>query len=90
MLHNFRDGQAVINISIQHPSNKVYTVFRERQEGNSKGMIEDFIDIVERILFVNNRIEKDSQGPDILLFPSVRFALKDFRRCIVFTVLEVI
>ena len=53
-------------------------------------MVENFIDVVERILFVDNRIEKDSQGPDVLLFASVGFALKDLRCCIVCIVLDLI
>jgi hypothetical protein len=41
-------------------------------------MVENFVNVVEWILLVNDGIEEDSEGPDILLFASVCFALKDF------------
>lgn len=40
-------------------------------------MVENFVNIVEGVFVVDNRVEKDSQGPYILLLASVRFALQD-------------
>lgn len=34
-------------------------------------MVKDFVDVVERVFLVNNRVEKDSESPDILLLASV-------------------
>lgn len=38
-------------------------------------MVKDFVDVVERVLFVDDRIKENPKCPDILLLASVRFAL---------------
>lgn len=78
MLHDFRDGQAVVDISVQHSSDQVDAVFREWDKRNAKGVIQDLVDIVKRILLVDNRVKKDSKSPDVLLFAAIGFALQDF------------
>jgi hypothetical protein len=40
-------------------------------------MIQDLVDVVERVFFVDDGVEKNSESPDILLLPSIRFSLKD-------------
>lgn len=46
-------------------------------------MVKDLIDIVERVLFVDDSVEQDAKGPDILLLAAVRFSLQDFWRSVV-------
>lgn len=41
-------------------------------------MVEDFVDVVEWVFFVDNRIEQNAKGPDILFFAPVGLALQDF------------
>lgn len=84
MTHNFTDCQPVVDISIKHPSDKVDAIFRERQERNPKRMVQDFIDIVEWVFLVDDSIEKNAKGPNILLLAPVRFALEDFRSSIIY------
>lgn len=83
MIHHFTNGQAVVNVSIEHLSNKVDAVFRERQVRNPKGMVQNLVNIVERVFLVDDRVEKDAQGPDILLLAPVRLTLQNLRSSIV-------
>lgn len=77
MIHHFANSQAVVNVSIEHLSNKVDALFRERQVRDPKGMVQNLVNIVERVFLVDDRVEKDSQGPDILLLAPVRLTLQN-------------
>lgn len=56
MLHNFRDGQSVVNITVEHPSDQVDAVLREREEGDPERMVQDLINVVEWILLVDDGV----------------------------------
>jgi hypothetical protein len=75
---HFGDSEAVVDVAIEHCSNEVNACFRERKEGYAEWVVEDFVDVVERILLIDNRIKENSQGPDVLFFASVRPALENF------------
>lgn len=77
MIHHFANSQAVVNVSIEHLSNKVDALFRERQVRDPKGMVQNLVNIVERVFLVDDRVEKDAQGPDILLLAPVRLTLQN-------------
>jgi hypothetical protein len=83
MLHNFRDRQAVVNIPIKHLSDQINAFLRERQEWYPERMVQDLIDVVEWVFFVDDGVEKDTESPNILLLASVRLALQYFRGGIV-------
>lgn len=83
MFHNFGDGVSTINISIEHLLDQIDAILGERQIWNSQGMVENFIDVVEWVFLVNNGVQENTKSPNVLLFSSVRLALKDFRCCIV-------
>lgn len=40
-------------------------------------MVEDLVDVVEWVLLVDDGVEEDAQGPDVLLFAAVGLALQD-------------
>lgn len=86
MFHNFRDRQSIVDIAVQHLPDQVDTIFGEGKEGHPQGVVENLIDVVERVLFVDDGVEQNSKGPHILFFAAVRFALKNFRRCVVWKV----
>lgn len=46
-------------------------------------MIEDFVDAVEGVFLVDEGVEEDAEGPDVLLLAAVGFALQDFGRCVI-------
>lgn len=39
MLHDFRNGIAIIDIPIEHFPNQIDTFLRERQEGNAQRVV---------------------------------------------------
>lgn len=78
MLEDFSDGQTVVNITVQHFADQVDAGFREGEEGNAEGMVEDLIDVVEWVLLVDNRVQQDAEGPDVLFLAAVGLALEDF------------
>lgn len=47
-------------------------------------MVEDLVDAVEGVFFVDEGIEQDSESPYILLFAAVGFALEDFGGCVIY------
>ena len=46
-------------------------------------MIEDLVDAVEWVFFVDEGVEEDAEGPDVLLFAAVGFPLEDFGGCVI-------
>lgn len=41
-------------------------------------MVEDLVDVVEGVLLVDDRVQQDAEGPDILFLAAVGLALEDF------------
>jgi hypothetical protein len=80
---NLGDRRPLIHIPIQHLLNEVNAVLRERHERYPQRVIQYLINVVERILLVDDRIQKDPKGPDVLFLAAVGFALKNFGRGIV-------
>jgi hypothetical protein len=78
MFHYFGNRDPLINVSVEHFSNQVNARFGKRDKGYSEGVVEDLINVIERVFLVDDRVEENAQGPHILLFASVRLALKDF------------
>ena len=46
-------------------------------------MVEDLVDAVKGVLLVDEGVEEDAEGPDVLLLAAVGFALEDFGRGVV-------
>lgn len=77
MLEHLGDGQTVVNVAVQHLADQIDAGVGEREEGDAEGLIEDLVDIVEWVLLVNDRVQQDTQSPDILFLAAVGFALED-------------
>ena len=48
-------------------------------------MVEDLVDAVKGVLLVDERVEEDAEGPDVLLLAAVRLALQDLGGRVVWT-----
>jgi hypothetical protein len=83
MFHDLRDGQSIVDVSVKHLSDQVDAVLRKRKERHAEGMVKDLVDVIERVLFVNDGVKQDSEGPNILFFTAVGFTLENFRCSIV-------
>lgn len=46
-------------------------------------MVQYFVDAVEGVFLVDERVEEDAEGPNVLFFAAVGFALEDFGRCVI-------
>lgn len=75
MFKHFSNSESVVNVAIEHRADEVDAIFRERKEGNAEGVVKDLIDVVERVLFVDNSIKENAESPDILFLASIRPAL---------------
>jgi hypothetical protein len=46
-------------------------------------MIHDLVDVVERVLLVDDGVEQNSKGPYVLFLSAVGSSLKDLRRSVI-------
>ena len=83
VLHHFGNSNSLVNISVEHLSDQVDACLREGNEGHAKSVVKDLFDVVERVLFVDNGVQQDTQSPYILLSSTVRLSLEDFRGSII-------
>lgn len=56
MLENFRDRKSIVHIAVEHLANQIDTFFREGKKWDAKRVVKDLINIVERVLFIHNRV----------------------------------
>lgn len=82
MLDHLRNGQAPIDVAIQHGLDEINTGLAHDPR-DAEFVIHDLIDAIERVFLVHQRIEQDPQSPDVLLFATVGFPLQDFGRRVV-------
>lgn len=71
MLYDLSDGQPLIDITVQHLTDQVDAVLRERDKRDPERMVQDLVDVVERVLLVDDRVQENPKRPDILLLASV-------------------
>lgn len=87
MLNNFRDRKPIVDIAIQHFANEINAVFGERQKRDAQRVVKDFVNVVERVFFIDNRVQEDAQCPDVLFLAAVRLALENLWGCIIWNLL---
>lgn len=75
MFKDFSNGESVVNVAIEHRADEVNAIFRERKEGNAERVVKDLINVVERVLFVDNGVKENAESPDVLFLASIRPAL---------------
>lgn len=85
VLEHLGDGQTVVDVAVQHLADQIDAGFGEGKEGDAEGVIEDLVDVVEWVLLVDDRVQQDTQRPDILFLAAVRFALKDLGGRIIYS-----
>lgn len=56
MLKHLRDGQPVIDVAVQHLADQIDTIFREWEKGDAERMVKDLVNVVERILLVDDGV----------------------------------
>ena len=71
MLKHGLDANAPLNIAIEHLADKVNTLLTHYIR-DSKVVVHNLVDGVERVLFVDDGVEQDAESPDVLFFAAVR------------------
>ena len=84
MLKYFVDGNSRFHISVKHCANEVNAIFAH-DVWNPKIAVHDFVDTVERILLVDNGVEKnallcgrDAETPDLSCIQSFCSGLLEY------------
>ena len=71
------DSQSPIDVPVQHLLDQL-NVGGRHDPGYAQFAIQDLVDAVEGVFLVDERVEEDAEGPDVLFFAAVGFALEDF------------
>ena len=77
MFHDLGDGIPLIDFTVQHRLDEINRPLAH-DPGDAKLMIDDLVDAVERVFFVDEGVEQDPQRPDILFFAAVGDSTQDF------------
>lgn len=77
MFHHLRDSQPLIDIAIQHRSDQLDALLAHDPR-HAQLVVHDLVDAVKGVFLVDEGVEEDSQGPDVLFLAAVGFALQDF------------
>lgn len=77
MVQNLTDRNPLLDIPIKHQAYKVDALLAHDPR-HSEVVIHDLVYTIERVLFVNDGVEQDAQGPDVLLLTAVSAAREDF------------
>jgi hypothetical protein len=73
MLEDLLNCDSRVDVSVEHRTDQVNAIIAHHIR-NAEIPIHDFIDAVERVLFVDDSVEENSESPNILLFASIRFS----------------
>lgn len=76
MIFDLVDGQSAVDVAVQHAFDQVDAVLAHDPR-NPELVVQNLIDAVERVLLVHERVEQDSQGPDVLFLAPVRSPLQN-------------
>ena len=76
------NSQSPINVPIQHLLYQL-NVRGRHDPRYAQFVIQYFVDTVKGVFLVDERVEEDAEGPDVLFFAAVGFALQDFGCCVI-------
>lgn len=82
MLQYLADSNSLLNVAVQHQPYKINALLRHNPR-HPKIMVHDLVDTVEGVFFVDDSVEQDAEGPDILFFATVGTASEDFGGCVI-------
>ena len=82
VFQNLGDGVTLIHFAVEHRLDQIDRRLAH-DPGNAQLVVHDLVDTVKGILLVDERVEKDPESPDVLLPPTIGFALQHLGRCII-------
>lgn len=65
--------QSLADVSIQHFTDKIYALFAQNV-WNTQIVIHNLVNAVEWVLLIYDRVQQDTESPNILLFAVIRLA----------------
>ena len=83
MLDDLGDGQAAIDIAIEHGLDEIDAGLAH-DPGDAEFVVHDLVDAVKRVFLVHERVQQDAQRPHVLLLAAVRLALQHFGRGVIY------
>lgn len=87
MIEHLADGDPLLYVSVQHQADKV-DAFLAHDVRDAYVVIHNLIYAIEGVLLVDDCVEEDAEGPDVLLLAAVGFASEDFGRGVIWTKLS--
>lgn len=84
MLHGLRNRQSALDISIQHRLDQI-DIALAHDPRDAELVIQDLVDAVEGVFLVDESVEEDAEGPDVLLFAAIGFSLENFWGCVIYS-----
>lgn len=82
MLEHGLDTDTAVDVAVEHLPDQVDTVLAH-DVGDAEVVVHDLVDGVEGVLLVDDGVEQDAEGPDVLLFAAVWGAAEDFGSCVI-------
>lgn len=82
MLQHLIDIEAARDVADQHAADQIDALLTH-DEGDPQVAVHDLVDAVERVLLVDDGIQKDAQCPDVLLCSTIGLTSKNFRSSII-------
>jgi 5-methylcytosine-specific restriction endonuclease McrBC regulatory subunit McrC len=77
MRQNLININPLVHIAIQHLADQINALVANRVR-HAQVAVHDLVDAVEGVLLVDDGVQQDAQGPDVLLFAAVGLTCEDF------------
>ena len=83
-ISSLANGQPPIDVPIEHLLDQL-NVRARHDPRDAQLVVEDLVAAVKGVFLVDEGVEEDAEGPDVLLLAAVGFALEDFGRGVVWS-----
>lgn len=77
MLENLRNIVSLFHVAVQHAADEVNALIAHG-EGHAEVAVHDFVNAVKGILLVDDCVQENAEGPDILLLAAIWLSCEDF------------
>jgi len=82
MLQHAANRDPLLDIAIEHQPDQINTLLAH-DPGDAQVVVHNFVNAIKGIFLVDDGVEQDTEGPDVLFLTTVRFAGEDLGSCVV-------
>lgn len=86
MVHNLLNRKSLLHVAVQHRPDQ-FNAPRTHLIRYSQIAIHNLVNAIEGIFLVDDGVEEDTKGPDVLFFAVIGLCCKDFGCCVICLVL---